>query len=150
MLAFVSNRHKQKRKLVKWITSIDQISKEVIALQFDATIAEKWHLYSLEEFIDGPLPTEFTFVFDSLKIQLDGKTTSEHTKQLLMRFFKLIYPSFDKAVQFLLVMVKLLDPKAKEISGEINYQACDDRVCIFRTEPFKISLDGSEVKLDQE
>ncbi|MEL0301809.1 MAG: hypothetical protein VW976_08015, partial [Flavobacteriaceae bacterium] len=61
---------------VRWTTSIDRISNDAVVLQFDATIAEKWHLYSLEEFTDGPLPTEFTFVFDSLKIQLDGKTTS--------------------------------------------------------------------------
>ena len=61
---------------VRWTTSIDRISKDAVVLQFDATIAEKWHLYSLEEFTDGPLPTEFTFVFDSLKIQLDGETTS--------------------------------------------------------------------------
>ena len=133
---------------VKWTTSIDQISKEVIALQFDATIAEKWHLYSLEEFIDGPLPTEFTFVFDSLKIQLDGRTTSGTAKTAFDEIFQIDLPFFDEAAQFR-QQFKLLDPKAKEISGEINYQACDDRVCIFRTEPFKISLDGSEVKLDE-
>ena len=133
---------------VKWATSINQISKEVIALQFDATIAEKWHLYSLEEFIDGPLPTEFTFVFDSLKIQLDGKTTSGTPKTAFDEIFQIDLPFFDEAAQFR-QQFKLLDPKAKEISGEINYQACDDRVCIFRTEPFKISLDGSELKLDK-
>ena len=133
---------------IKWTTSIDRISKNEITLQFDATIAEKWHLYSLEEFTDGPLPTEFTFVFDSLKIQLDGKTTSGTPKTAFDEIFQIDLPFFDQAAQFR-QQFKLLDPKAKEISGEINYQACDDRVCIFRTEPFKISLDGSEVKLDE-
>ena len=131
---------------VKWTTSIDRISKDVVVLQFDATIAEKWHLYSLEEFTDGPLPTEFTFVFDSLKVQLDGKTTSGTPKTAFDEIFQIDLPFFDQAAQFR-QQFKLLDPNAKEISGEINYQACDDRVCIFRTEPFTIMLDGSVARI---
>ena len=131
---------------VRWTTSIDRISKDAVVLQFDATITEKWHLYSLEEFTDGPLPTEFTFVFDSLKIQLDGETTSGTPKTAFDEIFQIDLPFFDQAAQFR-QQFKLLDPNAKEISGEINYQACDDRVCIFRTEPFTIMLDGSKVEL---
>ena len=78
---------------VIWTSSVERISKDVVALQFNAVIAEQWHLYSLEEFTDGPLPTEFTFVFDSLQIQLEGKTTSGTPNEPLMRFFKLTYPS---------------------------------------------------------
>ena len=128
---------------VIWTTSVDRISKNVITLQFDATIAEQWHLYSLEEFDDGPLPTEFTFVFDSLQIQLEGKTTSGTPKRAFDEIFQIDLPFFDNEAQFT-QRFTLLDPNAKQISGEINYQACDDRVCIFRTEPFQIMLDGSE------
>ena len=128
---------------VVWTTSVERISKDVVALQFDATIAEQWHLYSLEEFEDGPLPTEFTFVFDSLKIQLEGKTTSGAPKTAFDEIFQIDLPFFDGEAQFT-QRFRLLDPNAKQISGEINYQACDDRVCIFRTEPFQIMLDGSE------
>lgn len=132
---------------VRWKISIDRISKDAVVLQFDATIAEKWHLYSLEEFIDGPLPIEFTFVFDSLKIQLDGETTSGTPKMAFDEIFQIDLPFFDQAAQFR-QQFKLLDVNAKEISGEINYQACDDRVCIFRTEPFTIMLDGSEARIE--
>ena len=128
---------------VIWTTSVDRISKNVITLQFDATIAEQWHLYSLEEFDDGPLPTEFTFVFDSLQIQLEGKTTSGTPKRAFDEIFQIDLPFFDNEAQFT-QRFTILDPNAKQISGEINYQACDDRVCIFRTEPFQIMLDGSE------
>ena len=131
---------------IRWTTSTDRISKDVVALQFDATIAEKWHLYSLEEFTDGPLPTEFTFVFDSLKIKLEGKTTSGTPKTAFDEIFQIDLPFFDQTAQFS-QQFKLLDSNAKEISGEINYQACDDRVCIFRTEPFRVMLDGSEARI---
>lgn len=128
---------------VVWKTSIERVSNEQIDLQFDATIADQWHLYSLEEFEDGPLPTEFTFVYDSLKIQLKGKTTSGQPKVEFDQIFQIDLPYFDQAARFKQSFL-LLDPNAKQISGEINYQACDDKVCIFRTEPFTIMLDGSE------
>ncbi|MDG1053316.1 MAG: cytochrome c biogenesis protein CcdA [Flavobacteriaceae bacterium] len=128
---------------VIWTSSVERISKDVVALQFNAVIAEQWHLYSLEEFTDGPLPTEFTFVFDSLQIQLEGKTTSGTPKRAFDEIFQIDLPFFDNESQFT-QRFTILDPNAKQISGEINYQACDDRVCIFRTEPFQIMLDGSE------
>ena len=81
-----------------------------------------------------------------LKIQLDGETTSGTPKTAFDEIFQIDLPFFDQAAQFR-QQFKLLDPNAKEISGEINYQACDDRVCIFRTEPFTIMLDGSKVEL---
>ena len=131
---------------VSWTTAINRISKDVVALQFDAKIADQWHLYSLEEFEDGPLPTAFSFRFDSLQIQLDGQTTSGTPKRAYDEIFQIDLPYFDQTAQFS-QRFKLLDPKAKQISGEINYQACDDKVCIFRTEPFQITLDGSEAKV---
>ena len=41
--------------------------------------------------------------------------------------------------------LEILDPSLEQISGEINYQACDDRLCIFRTEPFTLSLQGKAI-----
>ena len=40
--------------------------------------------------------------------------------------------------------IKLLDPDLKILEVEVNYQACDDELCIFRTENFRFVLDGSE------
>jgi hypothetical protein len=37
-----------------------------------------------------------------------------------------------------------LDPDLKILEVEVNYQACDDELCIFRTENFRFVLDGSE------
>ena len=41
--------------------------------------------------------------------------------------------------------IRLLQNELGAISGEINFQACDDKVCIFRNEPFRIVLDSSKV-----
>ena len=130
---------------VQWTTQLNRISKTVVELEFNASIAEKWHLYSLEEFEEGPLPTEFVFVYDSLQLALAGPTTSGTPKVEFDQIFQIDLPFFDKEAVFK-QQFKLLDAAVKEISGEINYQACDDRVCIFRTEPFRIALDGTALQ----
>ena len=127
---------------VQWTSQLNRISETVVELEFNASIAEKWHLYSLEEFEEGPLPTEFVFVYDSLQLALAGPTTSGTPKVEFDQIFQIDLPFFDKEAVFK-QQFKLLDAAVKEISGEINYQACDDRVCIFRTEPFRIALDGT-------
>ncbi len=61
---------------VLWTTTIERLSDTDAVLHFEANIQKKWHLYSLEEFVDGPLPTEFTYTLDSLQISLNGEMLS--------------------------------------------------------------------------
>ena len=129
---------------VVWAISVNRISATAVDLQFDATIADKWHLYSLKEFEDGPLPTEFTFEMDSLKVRLDGPMTSSEPKIEFDAIFEIDLPFFEYKARFT-QRLELLDSSLEQISGEINYQACDDRLCIFRTEPFTLSLHGNAI-----
>ena len=129
---------------VAWAISVNRISATAVDLQFDATIADKWHLYSLKEFEDGPLPTEFTFEMDSLKVRLDGPMTSSEPKIEFDAIFEIDLPFFEYKARFT-QRLELLDSSLEQISGEINYQACDDRLCIFRTEPFTLSLQGKAI-----
>ena len=129
---------------VVWTTSVNRISDTTVDLYFDATITDKWHLYSLEEFEDGPLPTEFTFELDSLKVRLDGPMTSSNPKIEFDEIFEIDLPFFEYKARFT-QRLEILDPSLEQISGEINYQACDDRLCIFRTEPFTLSLQGKAI-----
>ena len=133
---------------VQWTTQLNRISETRVALEFKASIAEKWHLYSLEEFEDGPLPTEFVFTYDTLKLMPVGPTTSGKPKVEFDQIFEIDLPFFDTKATFK-QQFEVLDATASEISGEINYQACDDRVCIFRTETFRIALDGSKLKEEE-
>ena len=129
---------------VAWTISVNRTSATAVDLQFDATIADKWHLYSLKEFEDGPLPTEFTFEMDSLKVRLDGPMTSSEPKIEFDAIFEIDLPFFEYKARFT-QRLELLDSSLEQISGEINYQACDDRLCIFRTEPFTLSLQGKAI-----
>ena len=129
---------------VAWAISVNRISATAVDLQFDATIADKWHLYSLKELEDGPLPTEFTFEMDSLKVRLDGPMTSIEPKIEFDAIFEIDLPFFEYNARFT-QRLELLDSSLEQISGEINYQACDDRLCIFRTEPFTLSFQGNAI-----
>jgi len=60
------------------------------------------------------------------------------------QIFEIDLPFFEKEAKFSQGLT-LLDTNVDEIRGEINYQACDDRVCIFRTEPFAFSLNGKAI-----
>ena len=129
---------------VEWSTTVERISDTEAVLHFTAAIKEKWHLYSLKEFEDGPLPTEFTYVYDSLRIKLKGEMQSDPPKIEFDQIFEIDLPFFEKEAKFSQHLI-LLDTNVDEIRGEINYQACDDRVCIFRTEPFAFSLNGKAI-----
>ena len=54
---------------VKWNISMARVGESEVMIHFDATIEENWHLYTTQEFEDGPLPTELTFTTDSLSIE---------------------------------------------------------------------------------
>jgi len=127
---------------VTWQTSFDRVSPTEVILQFDAQIAENWHLYTPATFEDGPLPTELIFSTNSLRFELDGDFETSLPKSSYDAIFQIELPYFDKEAQFS-QKIKLLDEGLIQIEGEISYQACDDKVCIFRTEPFQIRLDGS-------
>ncbi|MDC1029680.1 cytochrome c biogenesis protein CcdA [Flavobacteriaceae bacterium] len=129
---------------VEWSTTVERISDTEAVLHFTAAIKEKWHLYSLKEFEDGPLPTEFTYVYDSLRIKLNGEMQSDPPKIEFDQIFAIDLPFFEKEAKFS-QRLTLLDTNVEEIRGEINYQACDERVCIFRTEPFALSLNGKAI-----
>ena len=137
---------------VVWDYSWERRSDTKIEIQFKATVFEKWHLYGIELPEDGPLPTEFIFEIDSTKFALN-----EPIKQSIPKFeydpiFEIDLSFFDGEAIFTQV-VDLIDSSLDLIAGEIVYQACDDRVCIFRSENFAIALrEGatiSSLELDQ-
>lgn len=127
---------------VRWETRLARVSPTEITLQFNASIANGWHLYSLKEFSDGPLPTEFSFAIDTLSVRSIAPMQSSTPTVAFDEVFGIDLPYFDRQAHFFQTF-EVLDTSLTIIRGEINYQACDDRVCIFRTEPFAFVLDDS-------
>ncbi|MGB2137009.1 MAG: protein-disulfide reductase DsbD family protein, partial [Flavobacteriaceae bacterium] len=100
-------------------------------------------LYSQNLPKDGPLPTEFVFEGADTAFELLGKTEESKTVTAFDPIFEMDLSWFEGEATFR-QKIRLLQPELGTVSGEINFQACDDKICIFRSEPFRFVLDPSK------
>ena len=128
---------------VVWVTDFKQLSDTEYLLIFKASMQPKWHLYSQKLPKDGPLPTEFVFEGVGSDFEFLGITKESKTVTAFDPIFEMDLSWFEKEAAFQ-QKIRLLQPEVAAISGEINFQACDDKVCIFRNEPFSFILNSSK------
>ena len=133
----------QSQEQVVWTTALEKVSDDTYLLKFKAKIKPKWHLYSQHLPDNGPLPTEFIFKGDEGQFDLVGSTQEGKSKTAYDPIFEMELSWFDGEAQFE-QKIKLLNPDLVSIEGEINYQACDDKLCIFRNEAFLFVLNKSK------
>ena len=133
---------------VIWKSKVEQLAEDRYQLIFEAGIAPNWHLYSQFSDSEGAIPTEFVYdQTDSFK--LVGNVTESESVVDYDQVFEMDLTYFNDSAVFQ-QQIQVLDDRLTQIKVEINYQACDDELCIFRTESFILSLDGSvsAVELD--
>ena len=120
---------------VTWTTQAKQIDSLTYDVVITASIEEKWHLYATEMPKDGPLPTEFTFQ-DSTPI---GPLTHSELITGFDPIFEMELSYFDNKATFYQT-IKVVDQSVQDITVDLIYQACDDKLCIFRDEQLLIPL----------
>ena len=125
---------------VTWTTQAKQIDSLTYDVVITATIEEKWHLYATEMPKDGPLPTEFTFQ-DSTPI---GPLMHSELITGYDPIFEMELSYFDNKATFYQT-IQLADQSVQNITVDLIYQACDDKLCIFRDEQLLISLNGDSL-----
>jgi thiol:disulfide interchange protein len=126
---------------VKWTFELEPLENAEYLLRFKAKIAEKWHLYGQELPEDGPLPTVFMFSNEGEGFETLGGVKESEPITAFDSIFEMELQYFDLEATFE-QRIKVTDPNLNAIEGEIEYQACDDKLCIFRTAPFRFSLRG--------
>ena len=130
---------------VKWTTQAIQTDTLKFDLIITAEIEEKWHLYATEMPEDGPLPTEFIFN--------DVALTSPLTHSKLITGFDPIFEMelsyFDYQAVFY-QPISVPDQSVTEVLVDLIYQACDDKLCIFRDEQLVVSLSGDSQQQQSE
>jgi thiol:disulfide interchange protein DsbD len=133
---------------VVWESSLEQLSKDRFLLKFEAKIKPKWHLYSQFSNPEGAIPTEF--VFDDLNgYQLIGTVEEGESITEFDKVFEMDLTYFNNKASFQ-QEIQITSSDLTQIKVEINYQACDDELCIFRSETLVLSLDGSVTDLKLE
>lgn len=112
-------------------------------LQFNASIDEPWHMYSLKKAAgDGPNPTVFNFVKSS-GYELIGKTIESKPIKEFDKIFEMNVEYFKHTATFT-QRVKLKTDKKVTINGKYEFQACTEEKCIFPpADDFEFSLTGT-------
>ena len=132
---------------VEWQTKVEKIKQNIFVLTFEADIANKWHLYSQFSDPDGALPTEFIFTKNET-FKILGPVEESQPVIAFDEVFEMDLTYFNDRALFT-QKIELLDPNLNLIEVELNYQACDDALCIFRSKKFNITLNGYDVSTIQ-
>ncbi|MBI3139355.1 MAG: hypothetical protein HYZ15_12305 [Sphingobacteriales bacterium] len=127
---------------VTWTFSAKKISDKTYEVQLKATIQAKWHLYSQSQPEDAiAIPTAFVFSPNPLftlqgKVKETGKMEKYTDKTLGVSANQ-----YSNTVMFTQV-VKLKGNVKTSITGNVEYQTCDDEKCLPpKKVNFKVALD---------
>ncbi len=132
----------QLQEPVKWSFKSSRINDTIAELQFIAKIDPNWHVYSQQVPPDGPKPTVFTF--DKPKgFQLVGKVKEPKPHEEYDEMFEVKVGFFPLQATFTQT-IKIQSNKPVKVSGEVEFQACDDKSCIVDTRPFSFDIGGSK------
>lgn len=125
---------------VKWTFDQKKISDRIIEVGFHAVIDQGWHLYGTDLPDGGPLSTTFNFKADSLNYRLAGDLTLL-TKPVTQfdKIFKLELSYFAGQAHFTR-RIEVLTDKPFTISGNIEYQSCNDETCTMDDLEFSIPV----------
>jgi len=127
---------------VIWETSvISDTIKNIYTVRLKANIEKNWHLYSQFSDPNGAIPTEFKFKKNK-KYRLIGRVNETESTVAYDEVFEMDLSYFNEKAIFT-QKIEIFDTNLNQIEAEVNYQACDDKLCIFRNENFYITLDGS-------
>ena len=136
---------------VKWTFKMVNNGAEEVSLVLEATIENKWHIYSQTLPKDeGPIPTSFTFE-KSKNYELVGKTAEGKFKTEYDPNFEMNLNYFENKAVFT-QKIKVLSEKPFTIKGVLNYMTCDDQRCLPPTDvDFTFDVKGfiSEVKTNE-
>ena len=126
---------------VEWTTRVEKVSATTYDLIFEATIAPKWHLYSQELPDDGALPTVFLFL-DEMDYERVGPVTESESVTDYDAVFEMDLTYFADKAQFK-QRIELLTSNLQAVTVAVEYQACDDQLCIFRSEEFTFPMNST-------
>jgi len=129
---------------VSWSHSYTEVSDGVYTLNFKAEIDKPWHMYALHQEQSGPIPTNFSFeAGEAVSFKTDMIELTKPVVKFDEGFRFDIGAYYDKA-EFERTVV-LNAPGKHEIKVSVEYQCCDDEVCLppFTTD-FSFILEGKK------
>ncbi|WP_461534285.1 protein-disulfide reductase DsbD family protein [Sinomicrobium sp.] len=133
---------------VRWSTSVEKMSDTEYELVMRASIIPNWHLYTTQIPDGGPIPTSFTFEGAGEDFKLEGDIQESESITEYDNIFEMELSFFDGMAEFK-QRISLINPDLTSIQGLVEFQACDDRSCIFSDADLAFSLDGGKAEVKQ-
>lgn len=114
---------------VSWSYSAKKTADKTYEIHLTATIGAPWHTYSQDSPDGGPLPTKIQFTKNPL-VTIEGKTKEVGKMQVKHEeVFGVDVKYYSDKVDFVQV-VKLKSNAKTNVSGTIEYMACDESQCL--------------------
>lgn len=130
----------QLKNPVKWTYAAKKINATNYELRFTAQIDRTWHIYTIDHKGDIGVATSFTINTNPLATTVGNVSTT--AKALAMKD-----PSTGTNVKFyegqvvFIQKIKLKAPVKTNITGTVEFMACDDKQCLApTTKAFNIDL----------
>jgi thiol:disulfide interchange protein len=130
---------------VKWVFSIDKVNGQEAELVFSAEIDYPWHLYAAILPAGGPIATTPWYDESDAYTLVDEIVEVSKPKVKFDEGFQMDVGTLERNAEFR-QKVKFNGTGTQKISGEIEFQVCDDEVCLPpKTVPFtfEVSLGGA-------
>lgn len=129
---------------VKWTYSMQTLPGGELELVFDASIEDRFHLYSINIPENGPLPTEFKFENEGIFELIGGISEAIAPKIKYDDIFEMEIGTFERKARFI-QRIKPFTATPFNIKGEISYMVCDDKGCVALYEDFDLIYDGQQL-----
>lgn len=135
----------------KWSYKVNYLEKGLVELEFQASMDEGWHIYSVDPALTPPSGnTEFVFKLDSLsKLKLKGNVSEEEGHTYYEEAFEQNIKDFEGVTVFRQLVDGNLITENEIVNGEIYWIVCQSSgVCKFPQSPtqFQFKIEESKIK----
>jgi len=111
---------------VKWNFEVVSVSDNEVDVVITAEIEDSWHLYS--QYVEGPIPTTFTF-FDNKSLEFIDGIVESTPHEDYDKSFDTILKYFEEKAEFR-QRVKLLSDSVSVLKGEFEFMVCNNGMCL--------------------
>ena len=134
--------YSQSSRQVKWDVAVKKLADKTYEVHLTANLSGKWHIYSQNAGVDGPLPTVFTFNNNPL-VTLEGKV--KEVGKLIKKKEEVwdgVVNFYEGKAEFIQV-VKLKGNLKTNITANVQFMVCNDAECLAPSDvPLTIQVGG--------
>ena len=98
-----------------------------LSIKLAAQIEDGWHLYSMKEVPDGPIPTRI-WLAEGQALQLAGQVKAPPPEVIQDPSFNMEVEEYEHGAEFILPL--RATGAAEKIAVNVSYQSCNNRLCL--------------------